>query len=154
MDFIKKMLMVDEGVKTTVYKDTKNILTVGVGHNLQASPARHIIQRTLKLGDKISMAEVDALFSYDLEMTKNALKTNIKGFAALPQRYQYVLINMTFNLGITGVLQFKNMLKAMKAGNDKGTIAAIKDSKYYTQVPNRAKRMICIISGVIPEVYL
>lgn len=36
-DVIKNMVIEDEGIRTKMYKDTKGIATIGIGHNLQAS---------------------------------------------------------------------------------------------------------------------
>ena len=42
---IKQMVIKDEGLKTKPYRDTRGILTVGIGHNLQAPNSRETFNR-------------------------------------------------------------------------------------------------------------
>ena len=151
-DEIKKMIFFDEGVRLDVYLCPAKKLTVGAGHNIEADPARHILH-SLKLGDKITPEQAQALYEYDINRVINNLVTKIPGYSTFQEKYKIVLINMAFNLGINGLLQFKNMLQAMRTDNDIQVIQEIKNSKYYKDVTNRANRMISIINNIIPDVY-
>lgn len=53
-----------------------------------------------------------------------------------------VLINMAYNLGLRGLLQFKNSLAFIKAGDWKKAARNLEQSLWYKQVGNRAKRLI------------
>jgi lysozyme len=151
---VEKMLTYDEGKKLICYRCTRGFKTVGIGCNLDADPHLNILRRRLNVGDKITQAESVALFAYDLGNVVNAIQQKMYYYGDLPERYQVVLINMVFQMGIYGVLKFPSMLRAMKAGDDKRVIAEMKDSEWYHQTTNRANRMISIVQGKIPKEYL
>lgn len=151
---IQKMLTADEGYKLTVYRCSKGFLTGGIGHNFDADPAFNIMQRPIRFGDKISPDEVIALFDYDIKKVMTGLKKRINNFNEMPENYRAVLINMAFQMGVSGLLGFKKMLAAMSYRDDNVAAHEIKDSKYYSDTPNRAKRMIALIRGNVPREYL
>ena len=49
---------------------------------------------------------------------------------------------MMFNLGQTRLAKFKDMKKALDNQDYKAAAAAMVDSRWYNQVPNRAKRLV------------
>jgi lysozyme len=114
----------DEGVRYSVYKDTKGIDTVGVGHNLQAKP--------LPAGWKCPLndTQVDSLLDDDLEDVFHDLDRNLPWWTDLSDVRLRVLANMCFNMGIGRLLGFKKALIAMRQG--KFSIAAdeMLDSKW------------------------
>lgn len=150
---IKRMIAVDEGYSQKVYICPAGKKTVAYGHNLDADPALHILHRKLNKGDVITQEQAEALYDYDIAKVTANLTSKIEGFNTLPERYKVVLTNMTYNLGLGGVLQFKQMLKAMRAGDDAGVVRSIKGSRYYKQVTNRANRMVKLIEGIVPKEY-
>ena len=147
---IKHMLQMDEGVQLHAYYDPMHVLTVGVGRNLEVSPGLNILHRKIKLGDSITQAEAEALLEEDIDRVLSALRKQIANFNSLPERYQKVLINMSFQLGTNGIMKWHDMLYAMSQGKDDDIIKAIKDSHYYHQCTNRANRMIQLIQGTNP----
>ena len=150
MNYITNMLIQDEGLKLQAYHDTNNILTIGVGHNLQANPALDILHTKLKLGDSISHSQATQLLQQDINNTLTQLQSHLSNFSSLPNKYQLVLINMCFNLGLTGLLKWQHMLTAMNQNNDQLVIDSIKNSHWILQVPNRANRMIALINNKNP----
>jgi len=52
-----------------------------------------------------------------------------------------VLVNMAFQLGVVGLLQFKDTLTNVREGNYSGAAAAMLLSKWREQTPDRAKRL-------------
>lgn len=150
---INKMLSYDEGYKLTVYNCSEGFATCGTGHNLIADPATSILKRHLKVGDKITEAEAIQLFAHDLEKVQAGIQAKIPYFNTLPINYQIVITNMTFQMGIGGVLQFKRMLAAMRIEDTAAIVNSMKGSKWYKQTTNRANRLISVINGVIPKEY-
>ena len=62
------------------------------------------------------------------------------------------LIDMVFNLGITGLMTFKKMLAALERKDYDAASSEILDSRYAIQVGARAIRIATIIrSGVSPS---
>lgn len=150
---IRKMLSSDEGRLLLVYRDTKRILTCGIGHNLQANPCKHILGRTLVYKSPITNAECDALFAYDLAAVHKDLAKNIPNYLALEYKYRVVLINLCFNMGINRLMKFKNTIAAMVANNAGSVAYGIKNSAYAKQLPERSSRMIALVNGKIPPEY-
>ena len=113
-----------EGEVLTPYKDSRGILTIGVGHNLEMG---------------ISKAASDFIFKEDMDKAEALLNEHCPVFAKLDANRQIVLIDLCFNLGISGLLGFKKMLAALNEGNWNKAAAELMNSKYAKQVPNRAK---------------
>ena len=58
---------------------------------------------------------------------------------------QKAVYNMAFNLGITRLSKFKNMIAALEEGNyDKASIEA-EDSKWFEQTKSRAQRIVLLM---------
>ena len=113
-----------EGEVLNPYKDSRGILTIGVGHNLEMG---------------ISKAASDFIFKEDMDKAEALLKERCPVFDKLDANRQIVLIDLCFNLGISGLLGFKKMLAALNEGNWNKAAAELMNSKYAKQVPNRAK---------------
>jgi len=64
---------------------------------------------------------------------------------------QRVLLDMAFNLGISGLLKFKRTLKAIRAKQYEKAAEMMLDSRWATQVGQRAKRLSKMMAtGHIP----
>lgn len=129
----------DEGVRYTPYKDTVGIWTVGVGHNMEAKPLP--AGWTFPLTD----AQVDQLLAEDLEEVFTGLDKNIPWWRDLSYGRQRVLANMAFNLGIKGLMGFKNTLAHIKAANYQSAADNMLLSKWASQVGARAKRLYALM---------
>ena len=81
------------------------------------------------------------LLRNDIDRVTKECKKKIPFWEQLDDERKYALLDMTFQLGIGGVLKFKKMLAAMGVGNWKEAAAQCWDSKYAQQTPNRAKRI-------------
>ena len=123
----------DEGVRYEPYKDTLGIDTVGVGHNLKAKP--------LGLIYPLTDAEVDRLLAFDLDDVFAGLDKHLPWWRDLSQARQRVLANMVFNMGIAGVLTFKNTLSEIQRGHYQIAADNMLKSKWAKQVGQRANRL-------------
>src|SRR5579859_576142 len=101
----------DEGEVLHVYLDSRNIRTAGVGHNLEA----HGID--LEVGTPISQAQSDLWLQEDIADATAKVNEHLPWATELDEARHGVLVNMCFNLGVGGLLQFKNTLAAIKAGD-------------------------------------
>jgi lysozyme len=136
----------DEGVRYAQYLDTKGIPTIGVGHNLNAMP--------LPDGwtQPITDDEVDILLNQDLQVVFNALDLHLPWWRQLDEVRQRVIANMTFNMGITTLLEFKNTLHAMQIGDYASAAGGMAASAWAREVGHRAGRLIEAMStGVMPD---
>ena len=102
-----------EGCVLEPYDDSLGKLTVGIGHLVQAHE-----RKRFQLGVKITQEEADELFDIDLNRAAagadELIIKNIGDHDDLPQVIQEVLVEMVFQLGKTGVKQFRNMWASLK----------------------------------------
>lgn len=125
----------DEGVRYSPYLDTVGIQTVGVGHNMQSSPLPS--GWTFPLSDE----QVNGLLAGDLMMVFSGLDAHLGWWRTLSYARQRVMANMAFNLGISGLLGFKNTLKYIETGAYEDAAKGMLASKWAKQVGNRAVRL-------------
>lgn len=125
----------DEDVEHVEYLDSEGVPTTGVGHNLRASPLPS--GWTFPLTD----VQVDQLLETDLENTYRDLSRAVPWWSGLDDVRQRVLCNMCFNMGITRLLGFKNMLAAMQRGQYTDAAFEMLHSKWAAQVKQRAVRL-------------
>jgi lysozyme len=151
---IEEMITRHEGRKNKRYKDSQGIWTIGIGHNLQVRGLCGIIPSDRNLDtDGITDEEIDLLFQKDLTDTQSDINNHIPFFPNLDDPRQRVLIDMTFNMGIgsstqhTGVMGFPHMLSCLQSNDFPGAAEALKDSKYYTQVGQRAVENYNLLKG-------
>lgn len=125
----------DEGVRYTPYEDTEGIPTVGVGHNLRAAP--------LPAGWSYPLtdAQVDTLLDHDLLNVYHDLDRSLSWWVQLCDVRQRVVANMCFNMGVNGLMTFRNTLLAMREGRYADAAAGMLQSKWASQVGARAKRL-------------
>ena len=123
----------DEGVRYSPYKDTVGIDTVGVGHNLKAKP--------LALTYPLTDAEVDRILECDLDEVFAELDKHLPWWRDMSQARQRVLANMAFNLGVAGLLTFKNTLTEIQRGHYQIAADNMLKSKWAKQVGQRANRL-------------
>lgn len=129
-DKLTKQLRRDEGERLTAYQDHLGFWTIGVGRLIDG-----------RRGGGITAEESAYLLSNDIDVRLKALELHLPWFKDLDEARQGVLANMAFQLGISGLLGFKNTLAEVKAGNYSKAAANMRLSKWYSQTPNRAERL-------------
>jgi lysozyme len=141
---IRELVELHEGRVHHAYQDSLGFWTIGVGHLIDP-------RRGGKLPDKI----IDDLLDYDIEAHAKEL------FAALPWAKdldpvrQAVMIDMTFNLGIYGLLGFRNTLRAIKEQRWEDAAKGMLASKWAGQVGSRAVRLADMMrTGQWPAVFV
>lgn len=148
-DYIYKNLKQEEGKKLYSYKDTKGIWTIGIGHNLQANPTDRVIGRHVYPADgqKITEEECQKLFDYDLDKVLAQLNSHFDFFKYLTGNAQYVMISMTFNMGLGKVAEFRRMIEGLKTDNMDLILLSMKQSKWWNQVKDRAPKLAGIMQN-------
>lgn len=137
LEKLKAQLTIDEGRKNRIYTDTVGKITAGVGRNLTDRP--------------FSEDEIDLMLANDIELVARQLDEKLPWWRGMCDARQNVLANMAFNLGINGLLGFKNTLEMMKAGRYDAAAAGMLQSKWAVQVGNRAKRLSAVMrTGELP----
>jgi lysozyme len=123
---ITEQLIADEGFKLRPYRCPAGKLTIGVGRNLEDTG--------------ISKAEALLMLENDIRSCADRLK-GIPWFSGLNAVRQEVLINMAFNLGVAGLMGFPRMMAALERGQYVLASQEMLESKWASQVPQRAKRL-------------
>lgn len=119
-DWIKK----HEAFKSHPYLDTVGKLTIGWGRNIE--------------DNGISQEEGDFLFDNDFSRCQRELAP-FPWYVNQPKNVQDALMNMCFNMGIGRLLGFKKMIMALTAKDYTKAAMEALDSKWASQVGQRAK---------------
>jgi len=104
-----------EGNKLTAYRDSVNILTIGVGHTSVAGPPK-VVE-----GMKITRAQSDEILSRDLKDVEKTINRLVK--VDLTQNEFDALVSLVFNIG-GGAFGKSTLLKKLNAGDHKGAADA------------------------------
>ena len=120
----------DEGEVPHVYIDSEGYYTVGVGRMLDE-----------RRGGRLTHDEIDYLLQNDIDRTVYRLGHEFPWFHDVSDVRQECFINMAFNLGIRGLKNFKRMIDAAKRGDWEDAAREALDSRWATQVGNRAIRI-------------
>jgi lysozyme len=137
IDKLREELTFDEGCINEIYLDHLGYPTFGIGHLVLETDPEH----GKEVGTPVSEERIKECFENDIENVFNDLDRNIPWWRDLPKDLILVIANMSFNLGITRLLKFKNFLKAMEDKDwDKAAVEMI-DSRWAIQVGPRAIRL-------------
>ncbi|AXH09728.1 lysozyme [Malaciobacter halophilus] len=147
MNRLKKSIIEHEGFSSKIYTCPAGKLTIGYGRNLED---RGITKR-----------EADEFLNSDCLDIKLKLEDDIYFFSSLPDNVQEVLVEMAYQLGVFGLLKFKNTISYLETaylnlinGRDrdyreyvaKASIEML-NSKWAIQTPIRAKKLSQKIKG-------
>jgi GH24 family phage-related lysozyme (muramidase) len=158
-DALREELAEDEGCKFEIYLDHLQLPTFGIGHLIK----EHDPEYGLPVGTEVSEDRVRKAFNLDIAVTIEdcrRLCDNVGvDFNELDLRYPdgaLALCNMTFNLGYPRFNKFKKMwagvAEAMEDPKAWLTVAAeAEDSRWFDQVPNRAKRLTARFRALADE---
>lgn len=148
---LRNQLKVDEGCVLHVYKDSMGYETIGYGRCLDTKGLSKAECDYLKINSSdyfetlktrgITQIEADYLLSNDIDDFSEELHNRIGWFDRLPETAKIVLINMAFNLGIGGLMDFRKTLLAIKYGDYKQASIEMLDSSWSKQVGQRAIRL-------------
>jgi lysozyme len=163
---VRRRIAINEGLRLTMYYDTVGVPTIAYGFNLENANAKTILQKAgvtdiagvLAGKTALTQAQADSTFDQMLPgYVAGARGTLGPGvFDNLSDARRFVIVDMTYNLGVGGWLGFPSAraaINAAVAATDTATKRAqynkaadqMKDSAWYTQVGNRAKRNVAMM---------
>jgi lysozyme len=128
---LKQLLVNHESYKQFVYTDTTGHLTIGVGRNLSDRGLSH--------------NEALYLLDDDIQYFTGKLNHFLGFFSALSENRQIALVDMCFNLGVQGFLNFTQMILALESHDYDRAAYHMLDSKWAEQVGERAMCLANII---------
>lgn len=135
---LRQQIEIDEGKRSTPYKDTCGNWTAGIGHNLVAHGMAAQVAGWLRTG--IPEATILEWFEEDVGAAITCCSHVFDDFETLPDEAQRVLVNMAFDLMYK--LWDWPLLRAAVA-EDKWLAAAdsIMHSHFAVQAPKRCLRL-------------
>jgi len=113
-----------EGFRGEVYRDTLGFNTIGYGTKLPLSKKEASVLLEMRLKEKTKELEEKEPFINSLPLDK-----------------QSILVEMSYQLGVNGVLKFKKMWVALKNSDYKIAALEMLDSRWHIQTPRRAKEL-------------
>ena len=125
-----KQIKRHEGFVSNAYKDSLGYLTIGYGRLIDKSK-----------GGGITESEAEYLLANDVNGVYDSLMHNLSCFTTLDAPRQAVLLNMAFQMGVHGLMQFKSTLNLIELGDYDAAADNMLKSLWASQTPNRAKEM-------------
>ena len=116
-------------------------LTIGWGHNLEASPIPtdwFSDGEKPRVGSVITNDTAEHILRGDVAACARNLDLYMAFWRALDAPRQAVLLNMCFNMGWGALRDFKKMLAAVRKGQWREAAAEMQDSRWAKQVKGRA----------------
>ena len=126
----------EEGFRTKAYKDTDCCVAIGYGRllkkdfgfNLSLYPETTALKENVHL--ELRVTNIDMFLGVRYGRT----------YVTLDVARKSVLISMTYQMGYTGVTNFKNMWKALEGRDFVVASRAMKNSRWFNQTKSRAIR--------------
>lgn len=127
---LTKQLRRDEGEELSAYQDHLGYWTIGVGRLIDK-----------RKGGGITSEEAAYLLSNDIDRKQAELVKRLPWAATLDEARFGVLCNMAFQMGVDGLLGFKNTLAMVRDGKYTEAAEGMLNSLWAKQTPARAKRL-------------
>ena len=127
---VVRSLRGEEGEVLHEYKDHLGYSTIGIGRLIDK-----------RKGGGITSEEAAYLLGNDVDKVIDQLNKRLPWWTKLDGARKGVLINMAFQMGIDGLLGFKNTLRMIEQGRYTDAANGMMQSLWARQTPARAKRM-------------
>ena len=147
-------LLMHEGLRLRVYRDTKGYRTIGVGFNLDArgvAALEALIGR--KFSGSITREEALAILNHDIEHFEAEVRRRLPVYEKFDAIRQRVIVDMAFNLGYKS-LRFEKAIAALNRGDFATCGREMRLSKWSTDVGDgpggkfdRADRLIAMMTS-------
>ena len=141
---LKEEIMRDEGVVYEIYKDHLGYPTFGIGHLVKETDPEH----GMSVGAPITEDRVNEVWTHDFFEHVEECGKLYPDLESYPDEVQRVLVNMTFNMGMTRLSKFQNFKKAIESNDWKQAAVEGRDSRWYNQVTNRAERLMTMLEEI------
>jgi lysozyme len=134
-----EQLKQDEGFVSHVYADHLGFLTIGYGFLVDE-----------RRNGGLTVEECEYILKSRVERIEKQLESRISFWRTLPDNVKLALVNMAYQLGVNGVMRFKNMMGSLSKRNWKDASDHALDSNWAKQTPKRAIR----VANLIKNAYL
>jgi len=133
MEELKYRIKEHEGFRDTVYYDHLGNATVGWGHLVTS-------EDNFTSGVTYPEEVLEQVFNKDFTKAKEGADQLCQGLS-INYIAKGVVVEMCFQLGMTGVSKFKKMFEALQEEDYITASEEMLDSKWYEQTPARAKSL-------------
>ena len=138
MQSLIKQIKHHEGYRSRVYKCTEGYDTIGYGFAIK---------------DLVVSEEVcEMILLEKLEFLEKSIKNRFSWYDESPQVIKEVIMNMCYQLGITGVSKFRKAISALQEGDWNEAADEMLDSLWARQTPNRAKELSDIVRNQVEKI--
>ena len=127
-----------EGFVEHVYDDSLGIPTIGYGFAI----------KDLTLDEDIA----EEILVRKLEKLKRNAIARFKWLEDMPVEVQEVILNMCYQLGVTGTSKFRKAISALQEGDWEEAANEMLDSLWARQTPNRAKELSDTIRNQVEKI--
>lgn len=139
---VMQLLMVNEGFESEAYQ-VRGVWHIGFGYNLEARmPNPPCPDYSCLLWSK---EEAFEQLERDARHANDRLNIRYACYKTLPNKAKIVLIDMSINMGVSGLMKFTELLVSLCVKNYKTAGENILDSDYADDVPSRARRNVHIL---------
>ena len=133
---LKKDLILDEGDIPHAYQDHLGFWTIGVGFLIDK-------QRGGYLPEPVR----DLWLDYLIKKISTDLASRWDYFNKLGDDQKRGFLNMAYQMGVNGLLKFKNALAAAENSDWNACYIELLDSRWAKQTPRRARKVAALICG-------
>lgn len=135
LDYITK----EEGFRNKAYKDSKGLLTIGVGHLIKPDE-QHLVSATL------TDEQVKELLRSDLKWCSEAVESSVK--VSLTQNQFDALYSLCFNIG-EGAFRKSTVVRRLNEGDYRGAADAIEMwNKPAVLIPRRKREKALFMADI------
>jgi lysozyme len=134
IDKLRAQLLDHEGFVPHAYQDSLGFWTIGVGRLIDK-----------RRGGRITRDEALYLLDNDIAEKIGELRAALPWFAREDAIRQRALVDLAFNLGISGLLTFKRTLAAWARQDYDLAAVGLERSKWFTQVGRRGPRIVHMV---------
>lgn len=127
---LKTQLEEFEGRIPYAYKDHLGFWTIGVGRLIDK-----------RKGGGLDDEEIDFLLDRDINKRRAVLYEKLPWLVGLDEVRQAVIIGMSFQMGIDGLMEFQRTLSSVRDGHYADAAQQMMQSLWAKQTPDRARRL-------------
>lgn len=127
-----------EGYCPVPKPDTKGFYVIGYGHDITEAEAQQFT-------DPISIDTADDWLEADIDYARGEVHDKLPWSMQSPRSIFDVLTEMTFQMGIEGVLEFHHMLSALEINDVDEAAKAMLDSEWHKETPERCEELAHLV---------
>jgi GH24 family phage-related lysozyme (muramidase) len=146
----------NEGLRLDTYTDTTKNPTIGYGFNFNSGIAKKVwdkagVETPYDAASKgqaaITPEEAGRLYWVNMAIAAQDAERLIPSISSMPETKQKALVDLSYQLGAPRLSEMRTFLASINENDTLGAIKALRNSKYYQQTPERAKRVMKLLLG-------